>query len=121
LDEGADLVAGDGFLLQQGGGELGEGFPVAGEQFPGAGFRPGQQAGDFLVDQPLGVLGVAAWCRERRVAGGRATVADRSDLVAEAVLADHLRRPAISSSGSSWISAEASEEGMAAVAVTWTW
>jgi hypothetical protein len=50
LDEGADLVASDGFLLQQGGDELGEGLPVAGEQLPGAGFRPGQQSGDFLVD-----------------------------------------------------------------------
>src|SRR6266513_2784842 len=28
LDQGPDLVAGDGFLLQQGGGELGEGLPV---------------------------------------------------------------------------------------------
>jgi hypothetical protein len=50
LDEGADLVAGDGFLFEQGGGELGEGLPVAGEQLPGAGFRLGQQGGDFLVD-----------------------------------------------------------------------
>jgi hypothetical protein len=49
-DEGADLVAGDGFLLEQSGGELGEGLPVAGEQLPGAGFRFGQQGGDFLVD-----------------------------------------------------------------------
>ena len=60
LGDGPDLVPGDGFLLQQGGGELGEGLPVAGEQVPGAGFRLGQQGGDFLVDQPLGVLGVAA-------------------------------------------------------------
>ena len=60
LGEGPDLVPGDGFLLQQGGGELGEGLPVAGEQVPGAGFRLGQQGGDFLVDQPLGVLGVGA-------------------------------------------------------------
>ena len=44
--EGPDLVAGDGFLLQQGGGELGEGLPVAGEQVPGAGFGLGQQGGD---------------------------------------------------------------------------
>ena len=60
LDEGADLVAGDGFLLQQGGGELVEGFLVTGEQVPGPGFRLGQDGGDFLVDEPLGVLGVAA-------------------------------------------------------------
>jgi hypothetical protein len=59
-DEGADLVAGDGFLLQQGGRELVEGFAVAGEQVAGAGFRLGQQGSDFLVDQPLGVLGVGA-------------------------------------------------------------
>jgi hypothetical protein len=39
LDEGADLVAGDGFLFQQGGGELVEGFAVAGEQVAGAGRR----------------------------------------------------------------------------------
>ena len=37
-----------------------QGLPVAGEQVPGAGFRRGQQGGDFLVDQPLGVLGVTA-------------------------------------------------------------
>ena len=60
LSQGPDLVAGDGFLLQQGGGELGEGLPVAGEQVPGPGFGLGQQGGDFLVDQPLGVLGVTA-------------------------------------------------------------
>ena len=29
LGDGPDLVSGDGFLLQQGGGELGEGLPVA--------------------------------------------------------------------------------------------
>ena len=58
--EGADLVSGDGFLFQQGGGELGEGLPVAGEQVPSVGFRLGQQRGDFPVDQPLGVLGVTA-------------------------------------------------------------
>jgi hypothetical protein len=52
------VVAGDGFLFQQGGGDLGEGLPVAGEQVPGAGFGLGQQGGDFLIDQPLGVLGV---------------------------------------------------------------
>jgi hypothetical protein len=60
LGEGTDLVPGDGSLLQQGGGEPVEGVPVAGEQAPGAGFRLGQQGGDFLVDQPLGVFGVAA-------------------------------------------------------------
>ena len=66
LGEGADLVPGDGFLLQQGGGELGEGVPVAGEQVPGAGFGVGQEGGDFLVDQPLGVLGVTACSRPAR-------------------------------------------------------
>ena len=55
-----NLVPRDGFLLQQGRGELSEGLPVAGEQVPGPAFRPGQQRGDFLVDQPLGVLGVPA-------------------------------------------------------------
>ena len=35
LGDGPDLVPDDGFLLQQGGGELGEGLPVAGEQVPG--------------------------------------------------------------------------------------
>jgi hypothetical protein len=60
LGEGADLVAGDGFLFQQGGRQPVEGLPVAGEQVPGAGFGPGQDGGDFLVDQPLGVLGVTA-------------------------------------------------------------
>ena len=60
LGKGPDLVPGDGFLLQQGGGEPGEGLPVAGEQVPGAAFRRDQQGGDFLVDQPLGVFGVGA-------------------------------------------------------------
>ena len=71
LGEGADLVAGDGFLLEQGGGELVEGLSVLGEQVAGSGFRPGQQGGDFLVDEPLGVLGVAALrrAREARRAG----------------------------------------------------
>src|SRR5712691_6982124 len=92
LSEGPDLVTGDGFVLQQGGGELDEGLPVAGEQVPGAGFRLGQQGGDFLVDQPLGVLGVGAWGGERWVPGGRAAVADRTDRLAEAELADHLGR-----------------------------
>jgi hypothetical protein len=32
LGDGPDLVAGDGFLLEQGGGELGEGLPVAGSR-----------------------------------------------------------------------------------------
>ena len=64
---------------------------MAGEQVPGAGFGAGQQGGDFLVDEPLGVLGVAARCGERRVRlVGRPGVADRADLVAEAELADHL-------------------------------
>jgi hypothetical protein len=88
--DGADLVAGDGFLFEQGGGELVEGLAVAGEQVAGAGFGLGQQGGDFLVDQPLGVLGVAACGGERGIAGGRAAVADRADRLAEAELADHL-------------------------------
>ena len=88
--EGADLVAGDGFLLHQGGGELGEGLPVAGEQVPGACLGLGQQGGDLLVDEPLGVLGVPAGCPEVRLAGRLPGVADRSDLGAEAELADHL-------------------------------
>jgi hypothetical protein len=54
LGQGADLVAGDGFLFQQGGGELVEGLSVLGEQVAGSGFRAGQQVGDFLVDEPLG-------------------------------------------------------------------
>ena len=41
MDEGAYLVAGNGFLVEQGGGELDEGFFVAGEQFPGAGLGGG--------------------------------------------------------------------------------
>ena len=90
--EGPDLVPGDGFLLQQGGSELGEGLPVAGEQVPSAGFRLGQQRGDFLVDQPLGVLGVTACGGERGIAGRRPAVADRTDRLAQAELADHLRR-----------------------------
>src|ERR1700761_2041750 len=85
LGKGADLVAGNSFLFQQGGGELPEGFLVTGEQVPRTGFRRAQDGGDFLVDQPLGVLGVTAWCGEPGVA-----VADRSDLVAEAEVADHL-------------------------------
>src|SRR6202451_3796101 len=88
--EGADLVPGDGFLLQQSGGELVESLPVAGEQGPGAGFRLGQQGGDFLVDQPLGVLGVTAGGGEGGIAARRAAVADRADRLAEAELADHL-------------------------------
>src|SRR5487761_1649972 len=60
LEEGAYLVAGDGFLFEQGGGELVECVVVAGEQVGGAGFGLGEQGGDFLVEQPLGVLGVAA-------------------------------------------------------------
>src|SRR5580693_9869538 len=90
LDEGADLVAGDGFVFQQGGGEPVEGFAVTGEQVAGPGFGLGQEGGDFLVDQPLGVLGVAACGGGCGVPGGRAAVADRSDRLAEAVLADHL-------------------------------
>src|SRR5580698_928127 len=90
LGEGADLVAGDGFVFQQGGGEPVEGVPVAGEQVPGPGFGVGQESGDFLVDQPLGVLGVAGSAGEGGGAGNRAAVADRSDRVAEAELADHL-------------------------------
>ena len=58
--ECADLVSGDGFLRQQGGRELGESFAVASEQVTSAGLGPGQERGDFLVDQPLGALGVAA-------------------------------------------------------------
>src|SRR5712691_7318014 len=87
MEEGPYLVAGEGFLLEQGSGELGKGSFVAGEQFPGTGFCPGEQGGDFLVDQPLCVLGVAA---QRGVAGVLAGVADRADRVAEAELADHL-------------------------------
>ena len=33
---------------------------MAGEQVLGAGFGLGQQGADFLVDQPLGALGVTA-------------------------------------------------------------
>src|SRR5580693_8368943 len=90
--EGADLVTGDSFLLHQGSGELGEGLLVAGEQVPGAGLGLGQQGGDLLVDEPLGVLGVPTG-RDRPEVGlarRRPGVADRSDLVAEAELADHL-------------------------------
>ena len=64
------MVPGDGFLLQQGHDELGEGLPVAGEQVARPGFGLGQQGGDFLVDQPLGVLGVAALAGERGIAAG---------------------------------------------------
>jgi hypothetical protein len=53
-----------------------------------SGYR--QQSGYFLVDQPLGALGIAARSAEPRMAGGRVAVADRADLVAEAVVADHL-------------------------------
>ena len=68
----ADVSGGHsaGFLFQQGGGELGEGVAVAGEQVAGAGFGVGQQGGDFLVDEPLGVLGVAARAGQRGVAAG---------------------------------------------------
>ncbi len=55
MDEGADLVAGDGFLLEECGGELVEGRLVLGEQVAGPGFRAGQQGGDFPVDEPLAV------------------------------------------------------------------
>jgi len=41
VEEGADLVTADGFVFQQGGGELGEGVVVAGEQVAGAGFGGG--------------------------------------------------------------------------------
>ena len=41
LGEGADLVAGDGFVFEQGGGEPVEGVAVAGEQVAGAGFGLG--------------------------------------------------------------------------------
>jgi hypothetical protein len=54
VDEGADLVAGDGFLLHQGGGELVECLPVPGQQIPGLGFGAGQQGGDLLVEEPGG-------------------------------------------------------------------
>src|SRR4029077_5180354 len=80
---------GDGFLFEQGGGELVEGLAVAGEQVAGAGFGLGQDGGDFLVDQSLGVFGVAACRAGPGVGGGRAGVADRSDRLAEAELADH--------------------------------
>ncbi len=52
------------------------------------GFGPGQERGDFLVDQPLGVLGVTACAAAVNPRG--VAVADRPDLVAEAELADHL-------------------------------
>ncbi len=58
MEEGADLVAGDGLLLQQCCRELGQSLLVAGQQVPGAGLGPGQQCGDLLVEQPLGVLAV---------------------------------------------------------------
>lgn len=45
LDEGADLVAADGFLLQQGGSQPVEGFPVAGEQVAGLSLRLGRDGG----------------------------------------------------------------------------
>jgi hypothetical protein len=76
LGEGADLIAANGFLLEQRIGELGEGLSVLGEQVAGPGFRAGQQVGDFLVDEPLGVLGVAALA-EGGVPGGLAGVTDR--------------------------------------------
>src|ERR1700747_2773137 len=74
VSEGADLVARDGFVFEEGGAELGERFAVAGEQIAGAGFGFGQEGGDFLVDQPLGALGVAAW-RGHGVTGGWLAVA----------------------------------------------
>jgi len=49
-----------GFLVEQGGGELAEAPLVGGEQLPCAGFGSVQQGADFLVGQPLDVLGVAA-------------------------------------------------------------
>jgi len=90
LGEGPDAVPGDGFLLEQGGGKPGEGLPVAGEQVPGAALGRGQQGGDFLVDQPLGVLGAGGCGAESGMAGRGAGVADRAERVAEAELADHL-------------------------------
>ena len=90
LGEGPDAVPGDRFLLEQGGGKPGEGLPVAGEQVQGAAFRLGQQGGDLLVDQPLGVFGVGACGAESGIAGRRAVVADRTERLAEAELADHL-------------------------------
>jgi hypothetical protein len=60
LEEGADLVAADGFLLQQGGSQPVEGFSVAGEQVAGRSLRLGQDGGDFLVDEPLRVFGVTS-------------------------------------------------------------
>jgi hypothetical protein len=41
--DGADLVAGDGFVFEQGGGELVEGVAVGGEQVAGAGFGLGSR------------------------------------------------------------------------------
>ena len=67
--QGGDAGIADG-TGGQGGGELGEGVPVAGEQVAGAGFGLGQQGGDFLVEQPLGVLGVAALGQRGVPAGG---------------------------------------------------
>src|SRR5580704_16624532 len=91
LDECADLVAADGFLFDQGGGELVQGLQVPGQQVPGAGLGAGQQGGDLAVDEPLGLLGVGARGGESRVGTGECpAVADRADRIAEAELADHL-------------------------------
>jgi hypothetical protein len=57
MEQGTDLVAGDGFPLEQRAGEQVEGLDVPREQVTGAGFRGGQQGGSLLVQQPLGLLG----------------------------------------------------------------
>ena len=66
------------YLPRSRGGELVEGLSVLGEQVARSGFRAGQQVGDFLVDEPLSVLGVAA-LPEGGVPVGLAGVADRSE------------------------------------------
>src|SRR5271154_4439942 len=74
LREGPDLVPGDGFLLQQDGGEPGEGLPVCGESAPGGGLGFGEQGSTFLAAPPLGVLGVPASAAGRVIPGTRAAV-----------------------------------------------
>ena len=89
MEQSADLVAGDGFLFEQRAGEQVERLDVPGEQLTRAGFRGGQQVGNFLVQQPLGLLGVAARGK-RGMTAQLAVVADRRDRLAEPELADHL-------------------------------
>ena len=89
LGEGADLVAGDGFVFQQGGGEPVEGVAVGGEQVAGPGFGFGQEGGDFLVDQPLGVFGVPA-CAGQALGLTETLPSDDRRLYGERYLADTL-------------------------------